>query len=99
MIIVIAIAVLVLVVIAAFFSGSFLRGSDTIKYQSALSNSCTLWRQGNCDGNFQVRIDSNSGPISIGQACSKAYPEAAVAIDQCYQLCGCPSPPAPGPRQ
>lgn len=97
MIIVIAIAMLVLVVIAAFFvSGT--KPLDKVAYQNAIANSCGIWRTGATpckDLSLNVVIgtttDGTPNSVPIQTACQRAFPEVANPLLRCEQFCGCTS--------
>ena len=97
MLVIIAIAVLVLVVLAAFFSGSFISQGEQIKMQSSLQTACSVLRSSayNCgsDGaNIQTSYTKpgagTNTPLDMEDLCIELkygnFRDCSIAF------CGCP---------
>lgn len=100
MIVVIAVAVLVLVVIAAYFTGAITGSSLEQRREVSLNTACANFRSlYNCDPNrigdisvnHQDANDAAPRPYTLTQLCSL---KNLAATNQCLLRCGCQ---APGP--
>jgi uncharacterized protein (UPF0333 family) len=94
MIVLIIIAVLVLLVVAAFFTGQFISGASTIELQKAFSNACpTLKNVYNCQNTgFTVGEIKGLGPNpTFLELCNELYKSisADIRLTKCKQDCGC----------
>jgi hypothetical protein len=107
-IVIVAIAVLVLVVIAAFFSGMLIPSSLEIQRESALNKACNIWRTSyNCDPDKMNEVTvahtepsepSRTDPYSVEELCTlvgligSSYDPDDNA---CRAKCNCPTPVTP----
>jgi len=93
MIVIIAISVIVLLAIAAFFMGGFLRGSVTISDQQALSDGCGIWKNRGCvpDENFNItgydwNLDNQTDDLF--DACLRILGDGSTAYgSKCHDYC------------
>jgi len=93
MIVIIAISVIVLLAIAAFFMGGFIGGSTTISDQSALSSGCGTWKNRGCapNENFKIvgydwNLDNQTDYLS--DACFRVLGDSSRAINStCHDYC------------
>ncbi len=91
MIIVIAVAVLVLVVISAFFITNFGNSTQSINWQSARSDGCGILRVNyGCDPKYvnqvSVSVGGKDGICSLGRVCKQLGSTDGRA---CAKSCGC----------
>jgi hypothetical protein len=100
MIVVIAIAVLVLTVVAAFFVGQTGGGVDTVRFESAFTSACTTWRTAyNCaDTNMGLvpvnfKFSGQTQNANMDQMCKYkilgSTTTGTYSTTDCQRLCGC----------
>lgn len=97
MIIIIAIAMLILVVVGAYFSGAFGGTSNAISLENAFSQACSqLVSAYNCDTQYMGTIKVNYKPSGSATALSKSLTDLCIlkGVDMttlitCARLCGC----------
>ncbi len=91
MIVLIIVAVLVLLVIAAYFTGQFASGANTIALQSAFNDGCTKWRSVyNCQPNpsFTVKYQA-PGSANADTSFIDICTAKKMTITECAIACGC----------
>ena len=104
MIVVIAIAVLALTVIAAFFTGSIGKGINTFEVEQAWGKACNLAKSVySCDGTTDFNIAGykiTGDSITSGGTTDQGVPfstvcrlkgQDATVLKKCYDFCGCPA--------
>lgn len=108
MIVILSMAVLVLLVTAAFFTGEVGTGIDKIALQRAFSEGCTAFRQmHNCAGTtFFVsgyELPGTTQQATFGEICQlritgRLSGLTTEVLNECKRQCGCPeSAIIPGP--
>jgi hypothetical protein len=100
MIVIIAIAMLILVVVGAYFAGAFGSTTQTISLESAFNQACNqIVAAYNCDANFinTVKVNykeagaANPTPHSLYQLCGLKSIDmsSTTGTTTCLRLCGC----------
>lgn len=97
MIVIIAVAVLILVAVIAFFATQFGNSGDTIAQQNAFNGACnTLKAIYNCQPNFVSQITTTytapgaSTPMSLLDLCTRL--KQTNVPTTCAKFCGCQLP-------
>ena len=103
LIVIIAIAVLVLIVLAAFFSGAFGGSTGTIDLQTAFNSACNKLRNVyNCDQNSVSDVKVSYTPVGkpnepnfplYGGTQSLCGLLSYTTPYECARACGCPGNP------
>lgn len=103
LIVIIAIAVLVLVVLAAFFTGAIGGGTNSIALNTALDSACQKWRSiyncaigsiGTATAPYKMPGTTTEAPIPLTTLCQQAGLNTVINADgivECAARCGCPS--------
>ncbi|MCD6381636.1 MAG: hypothetical protein J7L43_01495 [Candidatus Aenigmarchaeota archaeon] len=85
-IVIIALAVIVLVAIAVWFSSEMLHGQKQVNAEQAWVSACNQWKATNCDaGHFNNTLTGFPGISTIKEACKAA--RGSDDADLCKKLC------------
>jgi len=98
LIVIIAIAVLVLIVLAAFFTGAIGPGTTTISRAAALQSACTRLRTVyNCDittsrwSSIEVPYEKSGDPPGAKETLRELCEAEGITLEsECAITCGCP---------
>ncbi len=95
LVVIIAICVLVLLAVAAFFAGGFGSGAASIGDSSALQKGCGMWKSQGCKlnscdiGIVGYDYDADGVPNMLSDACQRVLGSGLCAetTDQCFIYC------------